>query len=848
MPGAAKPGSFGVPHRDHDPRRVDAHPAQPQSLARTRRNATQDDAMADVSPSQPNPRYPAPLPLPPVWAPRWVGFPAAPPPLIGRDQEVAAVRDLLLHAGHRLVTVTGPGGVGKTRLALAVAETVAPAFPDGAAFVSLAALGDPALLLPAIARGLELREPPGGAWRQTLLEVLGERHLLLVLDNAEHLLAAAAEVAALVAACPALSVLVTSRTPLHLHDEQLFVTPALALPPPAAATDPATVAAYGAIALFRDRARLVQPDFALTAETAAPVVAICHRLDGLPLAIELAAAWVRVLPPPALLARLEPRLPLLRGGAADQPPRLRTMQDAIAWSYDRLSEPEQRLFRRLAVFVGGFTLEAAEWVAGGGLQEIGTRPQPATLDLLAGLIDKSLVQLAQEAGREPRFTMLETIREFALERLAESGEVELVAARHAAWCVQLAEGVRRAGGVSQKHGLATLEAEFPNLRSALSWFLERCEVTAAQHLAGELAEFWLRHGHWSEGEAWLERALAIDDVVPTTARAEALVGLNMLQWPSGRFARAEQLLRQAETIARATGDAGTLSFARLHQGYIALFAGDYDVAVARGEECLANCAAIPQGFNCHGALWLLAYATLLRGENKRATLLFERLLAAGRAGGDEMSITNAHWGLAFLAERRGELDRALAGYAEAAAVSGGFSDHWVFSHCLESIATTAVALGRPEPAVRLFAVVGTLRATIGAAPGSMWAMDRQRHEQALTLARKALGANRFAAAWDAGLAFSVDEAVAEAMALARDATQSVPGNADDGLTSLTAREQEILSLLVDGRSDREIAATLFISQRTASNHVSAILHKLRVSTRAEAAVHAVREGFAGPVA
>ena len=406
-------------------------------------------------------------------------------------------------------------------------------------------------------------------------------------------------------------------------------------------------------------------------------------------------------------------------------------------------------------------------------------PQPTTrnrnpylLDLLAALVDKSLVQLSPADGQEPRYLMLETVREFALERLAESGELELIATRHAEWCVRLAEGVRRSGRLSHRAGLARLEAEHPNLRAALGWLLEQGQATAALHLGGELAEFWLRHSHWSEGEEWLERALTADAGEPTAARAEALVGLNMLQWTPWNLGRAAAFLEEAEAVARAAGDAGALAYTRLHQGYVALYRDELDLAVARAEEALTTCSAIPQAFSCHGALWLLARATLGRGDDARATELYERLLSSAQVGGDEISVANAHWGLAFLAERRGELAHALAGFAEAANICNGFGDRLFASGCLASAAATAVALGRLEPAVRLYAAAKILRLAIRAAPDP----NPHDHEAALATARAVLGEERFNAAWAAGAALSFDEAVAEAITLAEDVAASGAGH------------------------------------------------------------------------
>jgi non-specific serine/threonine protein kinase len=538
------------------------------------------------------------------------------------------------------------------------------------------------------------------------------------------------------------------------------------------------------------------------------------------------------------------------------------MRDAIAWSYDLLSPEEAQLFRRLTMFAGGLPLEAVDQVARPSREvevsssreeeptvapdlppsphhPISPSPSPDTLDLLASLIDKSLVRSTGKDSRA-RFAMLETIREFGQERLRESGEAETVAAGHAAWCVRLAEGVRRSGRLSHAEGLATLEIEHPNLRAALAWLLDRGEVTAAQHLAGELAEFWLRHGHWAEGQAWLEHVLSVDTDRPTAARAEALVGLSLMQWSRVAFGRAVDLLTEAEVVARSAGDAGALAYARLHQGYVAALSGDPDLAVARGEEALTTCAAIPQAFSCNAAVWLLARATLARGEDSRAAALYEQLLTAGRAAGDQISVANALIGRANLAERRGDLAGAIGGFVEAALVCREFGDSMFASHSLNAVAVTLADHGWPEPAVRLLAAVETLHATAGVTPGPGFHVDHQRHDQARAATRAALGAQGFAAAWMAGAALSLDEAIAEAAALVDLATRPVSGH-PAARSALTAREQDVLRLVVRGWSDKEIARALGIGRRTVSSHVAVIRDKLAVPSRAAAAAVAVRD-------
>mgnify|MGYP000094201952 CR=1 FL=1 len=772
---------------------------------------------------------------------------------VGREAEIAAARAFVADGRVRLLTLIGPGGVGKTRLAIRLGEEAAAAFADGVVFVSLAAIADPELVAPAIARDLGLREVSVESPAERVAAYLRDRRVLLILDNVEQVQSAAPRIAALLAACPGVVAVATSRVPLNVVGEQRLPVEPLPLPT-AGHGDGAgrwaldAIAASPAVQLFVTRAEAVDPWFALDDGNAEAIAAICRRLDGLPLAIELAAARTHVLEPADLLARLSPALPLLTKGPDDAPDRLRTMRGAIAWSHDLLTAEEQRLFRRLAVFAGGFTLDAAEAVGRResdvarttGRSAFDSRPptSDSVLGLVASLVDKSLVQRTTSAGGS-RFAMLETIREFALEQLAASGEAEDIAGHHAAWCVALAEEVRQSGRLSHRDGLALLEAEHPNLRAALAWLLERDEA-AALYLAGELAEFWMRHGHWVEGGAWLERLLAANDGGATAERASALVGLSMLMWARRDFALARALLDEAEATARAVGDAGALAYARLHQGYVATFSGDFDLALARGEECLHTCHAIPQGFSCNGALWLLARATLARGENDRARQLHERLLAASQTQGDDISVANALLGLGILAERRGDLAQALTGFVDAATTCLRFGDAMFLGYCFDLAGMAAVAAGRPEPAVRLFAAVKALQGSIGIAPGPSLHVDPEGHQRAVDAARAALGDERFARAWADGAVLTRDAAIAEIVALA-DEARAASGALALPERDLTPRERDVLRLVAQGWSDKEIAAALGIGRRTASTHVAAIRAKLGAASRSAAAAIAARD-------
>ncbi len=433
-------------------------------------------------------------------------LPAQPSALLGRESEVAATRALLEQEGARIVTLTGPGGTGKTRLGLQVGAELVEAFTDGVWFVPLAAIADPALVIPAIAQPLGVREIPGEPLLTTLQEYLRNKHALLLLDNFEHLTAAAAAVSALLAACPGVQVLVTSREPLRITGERELPVSPLALPDPrqARGLSPGALLDYSAIRLFVERAQAVKPDFTLTEATAADVIAICRRLDGLPLAIELAAARVRILPPSQLLNRLDTRLKVLTGGNRDLPARQQTLRAAIEWSHELLDPGEQALFAHLAVFSGGCTFEAAEAVCGaaGALQL-------DVLDGLDSLTQKSLLRPEDGADGETRFTMLETIREYGLERLDATGHAETVRRAHADYFVTLAEAAEpQLTGADQVDWLNRLGAEHDNFRSAMGWLEQGSEIETRLRIAAALWRFWWMRGHLAEGRGWLERALA----------------------------------------------------------------------------------------------------------------------------------------------------------------------------------------------------------------------------------------------------------------------------------------------------------------------------------------------------
>jgi predicted ATPase/DNA-binding CsgD family transcriptional regulator len=761
----------------------------------------------------------------------------APVPLtsfVGREDEIAAVAELVRQPETRLITLVGPGGIGKTRLALRVANEVGGAFPDGVWFVSLAGVAGPARVLDGIADALGVKKTGGRPALELLAASLHDAEALLVLDNFEHLLDAAVVLIDLLSVCPRLTLLVTSQTLLRVSGEHAFPVPPLSMPGLDAAASLDDVIHLPALRLFAERARAIAPSFALTAATAPLVADICNRLDGLPLAIELAAARVNYLPLATLRDRLDRRLPLLTGGARDAPRRHRTMSDAIAWSHDLLTAEEKAVFRRLAVFAGGSTLEMAEIVGG----ESGA----PVLEVVGSLVDKSLLQRTGPSDEEPRFGMLETVRAFALEQLEASGEAEAVRDRHAECCSEFVERLGSIGihRLEELPWLPPIEAEHDNIRAAFAWRERNGDAAGMLRLALAMQPLWEVRGHHDEAIGWLDRGLAAADNASPDLRMRAQVALGRRLKRHGNYDQAQTRFQSALELARELGDQRATANALYALGGVALNQEQYEAATTLLEESLTIFQELSDSVGMCGAEYSLGIVGYGLGDIAGAVARVESALATRRANGPIFNLSVLLNAVGLLRCEQGDVaggERALVESREIWRRGLG-ANREILAEWLAAAARLELARNRAETAARLYGAAEALTEAIRA---PLVVPPRGQYLRLMTVLRAQLSADELQTAWAAGRATPPEEAVNDA--LASPAPQPNPATAT---STLTPREADVLRLLALGLPDREIAAALFLSVRTVEGHVAHILAKLDAPSRTAAARVAIAAGLVPP--
>jgi non-specific serine/threonine protein kinase len=764
---------------------------------------------------------------------RW---PAQPTPLIGRETDAVVVSDLLSQPHVRLLTLTGPAGVGKTRLAIEVAARWASGREAEALFVDLTPIDDAALVISAIARALEVEESGGEPLFGRLRQYLVARRLLLVLDNFEQVLAAALELGELLSACPDLKVLATSRTLLQLRWEHQYLVPPLAVPDLLHLPAPEVLGAAPAVSLFVERARALRPDFAVTPDNAGAVAEICVRLDGLPLAIELCAAQIDLLTSRVILDGLRRSgLDLLRGTAVDVPARHQTLRAAIGWSDRLLDTDERTLFRRLSIFVGGCTLAAAEQV----VTLPGERPL-AVGGGAAALVRKNLLRARQsDESVDPRLGMLEMVREYAGEQLARSGDEAEIAARHCAWCVATAEEAEsNIRGPDQRAWLDHLEAEHDNLRAALSWCqldLSRSEL--GLRLAGALGWFWRLHGHMTEGRRWLDATLRAREGILDPARPRALNSAGLLACGQGDYRRARQLLEESLIVAQSLGDQAAIAWAHHALGRVSF--GERDLA--RGTADFERSIALFEELGDVGATGysLFFWGCLLReaGDRPRARALHAESLMRARQVEDAWLLSFAlsiNGNQAWLA---GDFATAESLYREGLVLSRDIRAKWGIAECLWGLGGLAAAQGYFNRAARLYGAERAIRVAIGAVVLG----DLSRFELDMASARTALEIGPFEVLATDGRALTLEQAIAYGLSHEDAVAPAAPLPLRQGAehpSLLTPREQEVMALIARGRSNRAIANELVISERTVEKHVANTMARLELTSRTQLAVWA----------
>jgi predicted ATPase/DNA-binding CsgD family transcriptional regulator/transcriptional regulator with XRE-family HTH domain len=767
--------------------------------------------------------------------------PLAPGRLIGRQSELAFIEAALVHSDNRLLTLVGPGGVGKSRLAIAAANQCQSAFADGVTFVDLAPLSSDDMVPAAIADAFGLQEAGLVPALGLLRRHLRHRHVLVVLDNFEHVLPAAAAVAELLSTCPRLKIVVTSREPLRLRVERRLIVPTLSLP---AGSDTSLEQIEGstAVEMFVDCCRSADPSFTLEPSNAQAVAGICAGLDGLPLALELAAARARALPPWTMLQHLAELPQLLRAGGSDTPARHRTLRATVDWSYELLEPDEKVLFRRLAVFAGGATLDATEQVCSD--RRIS---RPDVLALMGELVDKSLVQVeVSDADSPVRYRMLETLRQYGLERLEQLGEAKRIHARQLQWCRGLIESAAPEFWTrNQVLWLDRLEQEYANLRTAIVYTLARGgpseNVESALYILAVAWPFWDIRGHLRQAREWLERLLGLPSARAVTAevRAQAVLAMGWLSYGLGDLTAALAWMNQAHEMWTALGSRYGLAWSAAMQGLVAFNLGDTE----RAENLFRTAAATGQHT---GDALLMAWAAfgqahlrLLAGETREAIELLE---AALHADSTQFGPVGKAFGLFSLGQSffvAGDRGRAEALTRECLALRWAAQDLRALPETLEALAAFAAADGSHERAARLFAGGEVARQLTGT---QLHPWLQARRDAGRAAVREALGSATFDQLWSdtehVPLSRTIESVLVEAQP-----TRSPLLHEFDSAAPLTPREREVAAKLARGMSNREIASDLVISERTAEAHVEHIRNKLQVSTRGQIAVWAAQHGL-----